>query len=342
MPSLRCIFCGSTYHDYRHCTAVYKLTAQKQAIAGMKQEYAGQSPSIFVGHYGYPNVNVGILNVGQYEDHDDPLKWSREEVPITKIVELRSSLINAHTPKPVTAPRSFNDRLLEMSKEIALARKPADVEIALERKPQFKVAFYQDAAPHGPSVALKSASLAANPSTDERLQAAADDTDLRAGEALTTLFRRGVDEHALTKALSVGTLGLTPQRKLVPTRWAITAVDDTLGKKLIQEIKQYPESDCLAFAGGHLGNTYCILFFDDVWQYELFEQFVPQERRIPPEEIVPETDYEPYTGRTEYASETVGGYYAARIGILEKLRDLKRQSCARRSRTRRCASMTAT
>ena len=35
-----------------------------------------------------------------------------------------------------------------------------------------------------------------------------------------------------------------------------------------------------------------------------------------------------YEGRKEYAEETAGGYYAARIGILEKMKEMKRQhSC---------------
>ena len=34
------------------------------------------------------------------------------------------------------------------------------------------------------------------------------------------------------------------------------------------------------------------------------------------------TDYEPYTGRKTYAENCVGGYYAARLPILEKLKDI--------------------
>ena len=40
------------------------------------------------------------------------------------------------------------------------------------------------------------------------------------------------------------------------------------------------------------------------------------------------TDYENYNGRKNYAQECAGGYYAARLSILEKLKALKRQgSC---------------
>jgi hypothetical protein len=43
-------------------------------------------------------------------------------------------------------------------------------------------------------------------------------------------------------------------------------------------------------------------------------------------EIETATDYENYKGRKDYAKNTVGGYYAARLGILEYLKNKKRQS----------------
>jgi hypothetical protein len=141
---------------------------------------------------------------------------------------------------------------------------------------------------------------------------------------LGKLYRKGFDEHFLTKLLSVGNLGVKTDRRLVPTRWSITAVDDTLGKQLITAIKDFPESDCRIYIGGYLGNYYVVLFFDDLWSYELFEGYVPllQQRG----DAAWETDYENYNGRTEYATQTVGGYYAARLAILERLQSLQRQA----------------
>jgi len=145
------------------------------------------------------------------------------------------------------------------------------------------------------------------------------DTDLKANEALTYLYGKGFDETFLHKILSIGTVGLKISRKLVPTRWSITAVDDTLGKDLIKTIKEYNTTDYMAFSGGYLGNYYLILCFPEPWSYELFEMYAK-----PNPEFM--TDYESYDGRKQYASETVGGYYAARLGILEKLASLKKQA----------------
>ena len=123
----------------------------------------------------------------------------------------------------------------------------------------------------------------------------------------TTLFR--------------STLGTKNKRKLVPTRWAITAVDDTLGKEMIKEIKDYKEIDmCTAYFGGHLGNHFLILLFPEVWSYELFEMHVKHKGYT--------HDVEGYGGRRSYAENTAGGYYAARLAILERLKYEKKHGFA--------------
>ena len=109
-------------------------------------------------------------------------------------------------------------------------------------------------------------------------------------------------------------------RRLVPTRWAITAVDDSLGKHLREEVQDYPQSEFKFFFGGYLGNYYLILFFSDLFRYELFEM----NTRSGPEHYA--TDYENHKGRSSYAEETAGGYYASRYPILQKLCEEREQA----------------
>lgn len=126
--------------------------------------------------------------------------------------------------------------------------------------------------------------------------------------------------------MSVGTLGLKKDRKLVPTRWSITATDDIIGKNLISEIKDFNEiSSYSAYFGSYLGNYYIILMFPEVWSYELFETYVPANWDFN-KQLRYTTDYESYSGRKEYAFGTVGGYYTVRLAILEKLKEMKRQA----------------
>lgn len=314
---MHCIFCQSTEHNYRNCPSAF--STKKRSF---KQNYTGETPNVFVGRHGYPKVNVGLLNTEEYNEHDNPLLWSKEKYSIPKIVDLRSELVNARKPLSVKAT-GFDDRFLGIAQEIGLAKKTVDVEIGLQKKPTVRTTFNQFAAPHGPSAGIKKARVSSNPTTNQKLEKAKSDTDWKANSAISELYKKGVDEHALVKTFSVGNLGVKEQRKLVPTRWSITAVDDTISKDLIKEIKQYREGDCKLFIGGHLGNYYAIMFFDDSWQYELFEQQV-----VNGQAIFIERDYESILGRKKYAEETAGGYYATRIAVLEKLKQEKRQSAA--------------
>ena len=52
-------------------------------------------------------------------------------------------------------------------------------------------------------------------------------------------FKNKFDEYTLSKILSVGVLGLKKDKKLVPTRWSITATDDILAKNLLRKIRDF-------------------------------------------------------------------------------------------------------
>lgn len=294
-----------------------KIAAQKKFNDNAKQDYFGAAPNVFIGRFGYPHITVGILNTEEYARHDDPQHWVVANYSIPKIIDLRTQLINS-TFK--TSIKSFNDKLLELSQEVAMASKPVDVEISLEKKPQFRLTTHQDATPHGPVVALKKVEVTENPKIPAKVDKLVDDVDLKAQEALVYLHNEGFDEQYLTKLITLGILGVKPQRKLVPTRWGITAVDDTLGKQYITEIKEYDKAPYQTYWGSYFGNYYLILFFEDVWSYELFETIVIEQAPFA-------TDCESYSGRKTYADNTAGGYYAARIGILEKLKEMKKQAC---------------
>lgn len=320
-----CPHCGgSRLQHLRNCPKVYSIINRNQFNKKAKQDYFGESPNVFIGKFGYPDVNVGFLsNEELSEDTDKPKEWAQSKYDIPRIVDIRSSLINSRFRANV---KSFDEKFLEITKEISMAEKPVDVEVHLDKKPFFSVTLDRDVTPYGPSVRLDKAQITENPTIKKPVDKVVSDDDLKAVGAIDYLYDKGYDEHFLTKLISVGNLGIKQQRKLVPTRWSITAVDDTLGKKLISEIKDFKEHEYAAHFGGYLGNYYLILFFPEVWSYELFETYVGNPKEPKPEETETSTDYEPYAGRKDYASNTVGGYYAARLGILEYLKGIKRQS----------------
>ena len=84
---------------------------------------------------------------------------------------------------------------------------------------------------------LEKLKLTSNPNTDTRVEKVVYDFDMKSVEGLNRLYKRGFNENVLSKLLSIGVLGLKKDRRLVPTRWSITASDDTVGKRIREDIK---------------------------------------------------------------------------------------------------------
>jgi hypothetical protein len=326
-------FCGRVYCPV-YAKANSMMRMKKVLLLEGKEEFSSKAPAVLVGRSGYPSLNIGIMAPPEIpallehaELYDAPRTWGKDNFGVDRIIELRSALINSKFKADVKKVRSASKdkRMLELAQEVSMASKPVDVDITVEDVPHFRLNLSPDTAPFGPDAKLKSAVLTENPRINPVIEKAFSDYDFKAGDAMSNLFKRGFDENVITRLLSTGTLGVKTERKLVPTRWAITAVDDSLGKERIAEIKDYKNSDYLAFFSGYLGNYYLVLMFPEPWSYELFETYMPRAEWNQSDEIQYMTDYEPYSGRKKYADNCSGGYYAARLPILEKLRSMKRQ-----------------
>lgn len=285
-------------------------------------ELAGKTPNVFVGSFGYPNVSAGFLSTHDYNNEDNPLEWSHnpEKYKLLDIVALRSSLVNSRFSSSI---KDLQGKHSDKLKEISLAIKPVDSEIKLEKAPYFKVFVGAEELPHGPSVGLKAIRVTENPKIPRLIDKYESDTDLKASKAVSSLFEKGFDEHYLTKIFSAGNLGVKIERKLVPTRWSITAVDDTVGKEFIKEAEHFnPVEEPMLFTGGYMGNYYYALIFPGPWSFELFETYVGP-GLADPKHYDSSTDFEGPFGRKTYASNTVGGYYASRLACLEMMRKQK-------------------
>jgi hypothetical protein len=314
-------FCGREY-----CAVYTKAQGMfKAKAAAQKEDFFGSAPAPFVGHHSYPQVNVGILSPGfQTEEaweYDAPAYWSEHNYIIPELVDLRSALINSRFKSNI----KNQNNMLELSQQIGMSSSPVDVEIKLKKKPQFRMNFDPHVAPMGPNASIESARITENPRISQKVDKVVSDVDLKATEAVTYLYEKGFDENFLSKLLSVGTLGVKTDRKLVPTRWSITATDDMLAKSLLEQIRIYRQADYVAYFGGYLGNYYLVLFFPGAWSYELFETYVGKSVWHESDKIDFMTDFEFYDGRKEYAFNTAGGYYAARLAVCEKLDKIKRQ-----------------
>ncbi|MDP7458371.1 MAG: hypothetical protein QGH47_06605 [Candidatus Woesearchaeota archaeon] len=302
-----------------------KFNTIKQKLT--KKDFFGEAPAPFVGRWNYPNINVGILSPVDLKDntweYDAPRHWSSQDYQIPNIIDFRSELINSR----FTANIKDQNKMLNITQEVGMASKPVELEINLEKTPFFRIDTDKYVAPTGPKGKITKARITSNPKISPKVDYVVSDYGLKAADAAINLYEKGFDEQVIQKLLSVGTLGVKTQRKLVPTRWSITAADDTVGKHLIENVKKFQEADYQAFLGGYLGNYYLILLFPEPWSYELFETYVRGgwKKEYDLEYM---HDFELYEGRKSYVTETAGGYYTVRLAILEKLKEMKKQATA--------------
>lgn len=287
-------------------------------------------PSIFIGSkLAYPIVNVGILSpVNDSENagiYDDCKTWAKDDFSIQDVVGLRHNLLNSRFRAEVTDVR-LNKKFVEIAKDIAIAARPVDVEIELKNKINSRGGHDKVLAPHGMSAQLKNAKITSNVKINKFVDRVIND-EIKSTEGMSMLYKKGIDEYSLAKILSVGVMGLAKNKKMVPTKWSITATDDTISKEVMKKIRGYNElAEHELFFGEYLGNQYLIMLFPGVLSFELFELYYPGSSWNPTKDMKASHDYEGFYGRTKYADNCVGGYYATRLPIMEYLESVKKQA----------------
>ena len=144
------------------------------------------------------------------------------------------------------------------------------------------------------------------------------DHDLKAENAIMKLYNSGIDITKIQKCLSIGMMG--KNRKLVPTKWSITATDDVISKSLMSKILDFDIIDSFyVFSYEHLGNLFSIILFPHRWLFEM------QEAWHDGKSIGFGSDYEDAKG-ISHPPLIAGAFFAAKLAVSEYL--IKKQKQA--------------
>lgn len=290
-----------------------------------KKQFKGSSPSVFIGSHSYPKVNTGVLSpqhLGDSKLLDSPRDWYREGYSVEKVASLRTSLVNSK--KKINVDES--DNFLTDTREVAMARKPVDIEVSLSDRPGSGISGGR-VKPVSASGDVEDFLLTENPTVEKKLEDLHYDTDAKAETAVKELSQKGVDNYKIQQSLSTGMLGQEENRKLVPTRWSITASDDIISRQIRSRVKNYQQIGQIEYyTNSYNGNHFHIFLIPGKWEYELMELKRPGSVWNAAKNTYIAQNHEGYGGRTEYADETSGAFYAARLGVLEHLADRKRQA----------------
>jgi hypothetical protein len=283
---------------------------QAQVTVKTSSSYQGRSPSVFIGSFGYPDVQGGPLLI---DDSDHPPDWLSRNLGIEDIVGIR-----ARTIRGSSTVNRFSDNL----QEIALSARPLDVDVSFEKPVSFAMTFDGTVAPVGLSGLVRKLDVLGSARVERAVDRVISDPDMPAADACVQLGREEVDVYRITRLMTAGLLG--KRRHFVPTRWAITAVDDTLSGTLKKEIARYPPLDeCRVFFGEIFGNRIACTLVPGDWRYEMIEIWGRQTLWAgDTEEIVQDREGMVKRGYSPIA----GAYYSARLAVCEYLSSIRRSA----------------
>ncbi len=330
MRSDRCSTCRGTRMlcGKARCPIMAKVYANVRTAPLLEtRSLAGSSPpSVFVGRFGYPKVDIGPMIPPRFGDThllDTPEEWVGQ--PIDSIIAMRQQLVRGRHSVRADEPEA-PDRLLQATRELALGGPPTRIDAMFKKRPSGRIELNSGTQPMGPSAPIESFEME-TVKADRRIERAYDDTDLLARDGIMDLYQGGVYVSRIQRALSAGLLGEGKRRRLVPTRWSITAVDSTVGETMMERTKVAPTIDeYRIYETTQLDNRWIIMMMPTEWCYELVEAWYPNTLWNPSQRSISIiSSHELYQGRKTYA-EIGGCYYAARLASNELLTREGRQA----------------
>ena len=141
---------------------------------------------------------------------------------------------------------------------------------------------------------------------------------MKAQDAVLKLYNSGIEISKIQKCFSIGMLG--QKRKLVPTKWSITATDDIISKSIVNEILENNLIDtCNIFSFEQLGNIFSVILFPHRWIFEMVEAWYSNGI------LGFGSDYEDARG-INHPPHIAGAYFAAKLAVSEYLSKNKIQA----------------
>ena len=270
-------------------------------------------PSVFIGSWNYPKVYAGPMIAPQHGNTtimDRPESWIPEKKTQEEIIRYRLNLIRGKRSVKVT---QLENPFIDKLRDISLSTSSIESEVEFGHAPK-GMSFSDEHTPFGPSAPLERFDID-NARWDQDLEKVYYDGDLLAADAVVDLHQKGLPFSSIQKAFSVGAMGTKKRRRLVPTRWSITACDSTLGNRLLQKVRDYDVIErCEVREFASLNNYYAVMLLPTAWQYEWMEAFL----RIMGNEELIFSDFENNGGKKGYSR--VGGcYYSCKMAVLEAL-----------------------
>lgn len=181
----------------------------KKTIEAAKNFSGTSPPSVFIGNFQYPHVFLGILSPPVQDSNanilDSPEQWYQQKASIDQVLTFRSEMIYSRFKSDVRAPRG---KLIDVLQELAMSKRPTDLEIELRKSPKFRFALDNRSTPIGNPAPIFQAHLIDTPTVERRVDYILSDVDLHAQNAVFRLYDFNLPVSRIQKMFSAGLLGL--------------------------------------------------------------------------------------------------------------------------------------
>lgn len=279
------------------------------------KELEGYGGSAIIGEKNYPLVathNISNENKSSsYQNTSNLVKKPYEEIFKAKAKNVLGTTNSQYIKKP-------NEKITEELTNIYKAKKPTQFASHFEKQIQFtKLLTNKVAGIMGSQNNLVKLHSTENTTTSKKIEKYTQE-DIKSKEAIISLYEKGINEHQIINLLALGSFGISTNKKLVPTKWAISAYDQTIEKHLHKKILNYSIIENYEiYHYFDKGNDFYIVLLPETFSGEIVESW---------DDII-ERDYVSVDNTlNKQEPETAGGFWATKCGIHELLHKRKKQS----------------
>ena len=292
----------------------YEINKYKSTLKPTK-EIEGFASYVIVGEKNYPNLathNISNDNkISSYKNSSDIVKKEYDNIFKIKARNILGSTNPVHV-------KNTSNRIQDEIRDIYKAKNIVNFSSNFSKELTFdKVVVNKVAGIVGSKNDLISLNSTENTQTSKQVEKYCVE-DIKSREAIISLYERQVNEHQIINLLALGSFGISINKKLVPSKWAITAYDQTIEKYLYKKILNFKlinEYEIYSYLDK--GNFFVIILFPDNFAANIIETF--------PGAV--EQDYVGVDNKLKKAEpETAGGFYATKIAVNEFLVSRKKQA----------------
>lgn len=288
------------------------------------KEIEGYGTAPIVGEKNYPFLQIHNSSnedkANNFMNSGEIVKQGYKEIFHLKAKNILGSTQNTHI-------RRTTDRINNEIIDIYKSKKAIEFNSTFEKELKFdKVLSNKVSGIMGSKNELESLNATENTSTNKQIEKY-ESNDAKAKEAVIKLYEHGENEQQIIHLLALGIFGVSINKKLVPSKWAITAYDTMIQNHLHKKILKYnPINQYEVYYYQNKSDTHVNILlpdhymgthtedwansYSDEWNGFNVDWFNNANKLSTPKAL------------------NAGGYYATKIALNEHLNSRKKQAAA--------------